>query len=241
MRAVIVDDSRLARKELKYLLDNFKTVEVIGEAQDADSAKKIIEETRPDVVFLDINMPGKSGFDLLEELEVMPKIIFTTAYDEYALKAFDYNALDYLLKPVKDTHLQSALEKLDSVTSVVGSGEKSDVKKLGEDDSVFVKDGERCWFVKVKKIRFLEIEGNYSRIYFDEFTPLVPKTLNYMEERLNPEVFFRANRQQIINLKFIEDVTPWFSGTLKIKLKGDEQEIELSRRQSAKFKELMSF
>jgi len=240
MRAAIIDDSRLARKELAFMLKAFNTIEIIWEAQDADSAITQIEETRPDVIFLDIQMPGKSGFELLEELEYTPQVIFTTAYDEYAFKALDYNALDYLLKPVKENRLQTALEKIKTIPQQAESTPE-EKKLLGENDQVFVKDGEDCWFVKLKDIRLFEIEGNYSRIHFDKNSPLIPKTLNYLETRLDPEVFFRTNRQQIINLKHIKEVKPWFSGTFKIILQNSDKEIELSRRQSVAFKEKMSF
>ncbi len=236
MKALIVDDTRLARQELQFLLQNYKNVEVIGEAENADQAQQMIEELKPDLVFLDIQMPDKDGFELLEMLDEVPQIVFTTAYSEYAIKAFDYNALDYLKKPITDDRLKIALQRVQE------NLEKREGPKetLGENSQVFVKDGEKCWFVTLKDVRLFEIWDNYTRIYFNEHKPMIPKTLQYMEGRLDPKVFFRANRQQIINMKWIDKIEPWFSGTIRLYLK-DGTEVEVSRRQTSRFKELMSF
>ncbi|MEL6631928.1 MAG: LytTR family DNA-binding domain-containing protein [Bacteroidota bacterium] len=238
MRTLIIDDTRMARQELRFLLKNHPEVEVIGEASQAEEALAQIHLHKPDLLFLDIQMPGKNGFELLEMLDEVPLVIFTTAYDEFALQAFEYNALDYLQKPIKDERLQKALNKIKEQVQIMSSQEER--KVLDEDSQVFVKEGEKCWFVSLRKVRLFEIVDNYTRIYFEDQKPMIPKTLNYMEKRLDPSVFFRANRQQIINLKWIQHVEPWFSGTLKIALK-DGTEVEVSRRQTARFKELMSF
>lgn len=236
MKALIVDDTRLARQELQFLLKNYKDVQVIGEAENVDEAQKMIEELHPDLIFLDIQMPDKDGFELLEMLDEVPQVIFTTAYSEYAIKAFDYNALDYLKKPITDDRLSTAIQK------VRENLEKKDEPKdvLNENSQVFVKDGEKCWFVTLKDVRLFEIWDNYTRIYFNEHKPMIPKTLQYMESRLDPKTFFRANRQQIINMKWIDKIEPWFSGTIRLYLK-DGTEVEVSRRQTSRFKELMSF
>lgn len=239
MKAIIVDDSNLARQELKHLLKAFSDIQVIGEAENAEQAETLISEKKPALIFLDIQMPDKSGFELLEELDEVPEIIFTTAYDQYAMQAFDHNALDYLQKPIKEDRLALALEKASEKINFRANEEKKD-KQLGLGKQVFVKDGEQCWFVDLSDIRVLEIMGSYTRIYFKEQKPMIPRSLNYMEARLDPEVFFRANRQQIINLKYINRIEPWFSGTLKVYLK-DGEEVEVSRRQSIKFREVMSF
>ncbi len=236
MKALIVDDTRLARQELQFLLKNHKQVEVIGEAENADEAQKMIEELKPDLVFLDIQMPDKDGFELLEMLDEVPQIVFTTAYSEYAIKAFDYNALDYLKKPITDDRLTLALQRV--IENIEKKEEPKDV--LNENSQVFVKDGEKCWFVTLKDVRLFEIWDNYTRIYFEDFKPMIPKTLQYMESRLDPKVFFRANRQQIINMKWIDKIEPWFSGTIRLYLK-DGTEVEVSRRQTSRFKDLMSF
>ncbi|MFT7382063.1 MAG: two-component system LytT family response regulator [Roseivirga sp.] len=194
-------------------------------------------ELKPELLFLDIQMPGKDGFELLQELDDAPEVIFTTAFNHYSMKAFDHNALDYLQKPIKEDRL--ALEKA-AIKIRERNSKAVDKNILGLKNQVFVKDGESCWFVDLADIRVLEIMGSYTRIYFKDQKPMIPRSLNYMESRLDTEVFFRANRQQIINLKYIKRIEPWFSGTLKVYLK-DGEEIEVSRRQSIKFREVMSF
>lgn len=237
MKAIVVDDSRLARNELKRLLKDLDNVNIIGEAANAMEAKEKIESEKPDLVFLDIQMPGKNGFELLEELEYIPEVIFTTAYDEYALKAFEYNALDYLQKPVQLDRLVGAIDKV-SERQMAKSESSED--KMTDQDQVFVKDGEKCWFVQLSNVRLFEVDGNYTKLYFDDHKPMIPRTLNYLESRLDTKTFFRANRQQMINLKWVERIEPWFSGSIKIYMKGGH-EVDVSRRQTQRFKELMSF
>ena len=242
MKALIVDDERLARNELKRLLENFPKIEVIGEASNADEALEMIENLKPDLLFLDIQMPGKNGFQLLEALEtVVPEVIFTTAYDEYALKAFEYNAIDYVLKPIDLPRLSEAVNRV-LEEGVRHSDQTEAVARqvLGEEDHVFVKDGEKCWFVKLGKVRLFESMGNYVRLHFDDQKPLVLKSLNSLEDRLDPHGFFRANRKHIINLHWIEKIEPWFSGGLLVTLKGSGEKIEISRRQAIRFKEMLS-
>lgn len=241
-RVIIIDDERLARKELKKLLEEFPELEVVDEAANVDEGISKIELHNPDLIFLDIQMPGKTGFDLLRELNRTPEVIFTTAYDEYALKAFEVNALDYLLKPIEPKRLADALQKLDeededvSISNVSSTAGKF---TLNENDQVFVKDGERCWFVKLSEIRMFESVGNYAKVYFGVNKPLILKSLNALEERLDPRVFFRANRKHIVNLRMIEKVEPYFNGGLLLEIQGGDK-IEISRRQAVKFKEMMS-
>src|SRR6187551_2904096 len=242
-RAIIIDDERLARTELRKLLMDFPEVEVVDEAANVQEGLDKIDQFNPDIIFLDINMPGKSGFDLLQELDRTPYVIFTTAYDEYAVKAFEVNALDYLLKPVEPKRLADAIQKLhnaedkEAISSTASEGNKS---LLTESDQVFVKDGERCWFVKLSEIRLFESVGNYAKVFFGTNKPLILKSLNALEERLDDRIFFRANRKHIINLRWIEKIEPYFNGGLLVELKGGEK-IEVSRRQTVKFKEMMSF
>jgi len=245
MTALLIDDSRLARTELRHLLRAFPEVAVVGEARHADEARQLIQELRPDVLFLDIHMPGQSGFDLLASLEgPLPHVIFTTAYDQYALKAFEVNALDYLLKPVSEPRLAATLAKIKPL-ALVPSGPpppptpEPALPPLSAHDQVFVKEGERCWFVKLADIKLFEISGSATRVYFEQHQPLIPRTLQQLEARLDPKIFFRANRQQIINLHWIAGIEPWFSNTLKIKLRAGP-EVEVSRNQSGLFRELMS-
>lgn len=238
MKALIIDDERLARVELRRLLEPYKDIEIAGEAVNADDAIGKINELNPDLIFLDIQMPGKNGFEMLEQLDSVPTVIFTTAYDEYALKAFEYNAMDYLLKPIEPKRLE------DTVKKIIDRHRKaetvmSDLPILHEDDQVFVKDGDRCWFVKLNTVRLFESEGNYVRLYFEDHKPLILRTLNYLDERLDNKTFFRANRKHIVNLKWIENIEPWLNGGLLVKLKGGHK-IEVSRRQAIKFKEMLS-
>ena len=241
MKALIIDDERLARKELTSLLAAHEQIIIVGEAGNADDAEAIIAEKRPDLLFLDINMPGRSGFELLESLDHAPHVIFVTAYDEHALKAFSVNALDYLLKPIDPDRLAAAVGKLqDQHDTQLPTREV-----LRESDQIFLKDGEKCWFVTLKDVRSFESEGNYVRVRFSDQKPLVLRSLNKLEEKLDPLVFFRANRKHIINLRWVESIEPWFSGGLMVKLKHTgkdsvQETIEVSRRQAARFKELLS-
>jgi len=241
MRAIIIDDERLARTELRKLLQDFPEVEVVDEAANADEAINKIDTLQPDLVFLDIQMPGKTGFDMLAELERAPHVIFTTAYDEYALKAFEVNALDYLLKPIEPKRLADAMQKLHIAETKENHilPENFNQSILTEADQVFVKDGERCWFVKLSDIRLFESVGNYAKVFFGANKPLILKSLNALEERLDQKTFFRANRKHIVNLRMIEKIEPYFNGGLLLELKGGEK-IEVSRRQTVKFKEMMS-
>ncbi|HEY5552662.1 MAG TPA: LytTR family DNA-binding domain-containing protein [Opitutaceae bacterium] len=244
MKVLIVDDERLARKELRRLLKAHPGAEVIGEAANADEARAFLAQSRADIVFLDVQMPGENGFELLESLETVPHVIFCTAYDEYALRAFDVNALDYLLKPVDPVRLAAAIQRAESQPSGASEGEEAAepaprTGPLHPDERVFVREGDRCWFVPVRSVRLLESEGNYTRLHFEEHRPAVFRSLNAMEERLSPDTFFRANRAQVINLDFIEKIEPWFSGSYVVTLRGGER-VELSRRQSQTFRARMS-
>lgn len=236
MTAMIIEDSRLARNELRTLLREHPQIEIIGEARNGREALAAIPELQPDLLFLDIQMPGMGGFELLENLTEVPLIVFTTAYDEYAVKSFEFNTLDYLLKPIHPERLALTISRLEE------RQQKNEDQNPLKDGShqIFVKDGERCWIVKLADIRLMEIYGNYTRIYFKEHKPLLLKSLNQLEERLDPQQFFRANRQQIINLKWIKELTPWLNGRLKATLAHGE-EVEISRRQSSKLRELLSF
>src|ERR1700741_2558015 len=237
MRAIIIDDERLARAELKKLLQDFPEVEVIDEAANAEEGVAKIESQQPDLIFLDIQMPGKTGFDMLAELERSPQVVFTTAYDEFALKAFEVNALDYLLKPIQPERLSEAVHKvLEKEKAKAG---RAHDKKLGLEDQVFVKDGERCWFVSLAQVRMFESDGNYIKVYFDNNRPMIHKSLNALDEKLDERAFFRASRKHIVNLSWVEGIETWFNGGLMVKLRGGDK-VEVSRRQAAKFKDMMS-
>ncbi|HEU0226825.1 MAG TPA: LytTR family DNA-binding domain-containing protein [Arachidicoccus soli] len=238
IKALIIDDERPARAELKKLLHDFPAIEIVGEAQNSKEAVEKINELDPDLIFLDIQMPGKNGFEMLSELVQTPKVIFTTAYDEYALKAFEVNALDYLQKPIESKRLEEAMRKLEQSQS---SNRETRIDKnlLTDKDQFFVKDGEKCWFVKLADVRLFESAGNYAKVYFENQKPLILKSLNALEERLDERFFFRVNRKHIVNLKWIEKIEPYFNGGLLLELR-DGEKVEVSRRQSVKFKEMMS-
>ncbi|HEX7630534.1 MAG TPA: LytTR family DNA-binding domain-containing protein [Lacunisphaera sp.] len=241
MKALIIDDERLARNELRRLLAAHADIEIVGEAVDVEDALAKVGVLKPELLFLDVQMPGADGFSLLERLEPpLPRVIFTTAYDEFAVKAFEFSALDYLLKPVDPNRLVAALEKLrprdGGAPLEAGAGPAT---RLTLEDKVFVREGDRCWFVPVKNLRLLESEGNYTRLYFDDQQPQLFRSLTAMEERLDSRSFFRANRKQLINLAWVEGIEPWFSGGLLVKLKGG-MKVELSRRQAQDFRERMS-
>jgi two-component system LytT family response regulator len=234
---IIVDDEKLAREGLKNLLKEFSEIDIIGEANNADEAIELIDKLKPQLMFLDIEMPEKNGFDLLEELIETPCVVFTTAYNEFAIKAFEVNALDYLLKPIQTQRLREAIGKVKKQLS--DNIIDKDRIKLAENDQVFIRDGDKCWFVKLTDIRMIESAGNYAKIFFENNQPLIHKTLNALDERLSTGLFFRANRQQIINLRFIDKIEPFFNSGFLIYLK-DGVKVEVSRRQSVKFKEMMS-
>ena len=240
MRTLIADDERLARNELRRLLENHPFIEIIDEAGNGEEAVEKINRLRPDLVFLDIQMPGKTGFDVLQHLDegLSPDVIFTTAYDEFALKAFEFDAIDYLLKPIEPQRLEQALRKLEEDQQELQ--EKNQNQRIfGENDQVFVKDGNKYWFIRLNSVRLFESIGNYVRIYFDQHKPLLLRSLNALEARLDPNVFFRANRKHIINLRMIESIEPYFSGGILVKMKGGEK-VEVSRRQAVRFKDLLS-
>lgn len=242
MRTVIVDDERLARKELISMLKTYDEIEIIGECSNADEAIFFINQNKPNLIFLDIEMPEKNGFEVIKNIDRNANVIFVTAYNDYAIKAFEVNATDYLLKPVDPERLKESMQKILLEES---SEEEFFVTQergfLGIDDRVFIKDGEKCWFIKVDEIRMFESEGNYIKVYFDKFRPLILKSLNSLEEKLDPKMFFRANRKYIINLRNIKHIENWFNGGLQITLDdANATKIEISRRQAVKFKAQMS-
>ena len=238
MKALIIDDERLARSELRRLLAEFPGVKVAGEAANAKQAREQLAALKPDLLFLDVQMPGETGLELLDSLEPpIPHVIFTTAYDEFAVKAFELNAIDYLLKPVDPVRLACAVGRIPGAKG--GKPKTVSSGRLDGKDRVFVREGERCWFVEVGQIRLLESEGNYTRVHFGDSQPQLFRSLNAMEERLDPRHFFRANRRQIINTAWIEGLEPWFSSGLLVRLKGGAK-VELSRRQAQEFRERMS-
>jgi two-component system, LytTR family, response regulator len=238
LRALIIDDERLARSALRRLLSAHPEVKIIGEAANPDEAIRAIEKTSPDILFLDVEMPGGSGFDLLEKLEDVPAVIFTTAYDEYAVRAFEVSALDYLVKPITAPRLAAALGRAQKALAAILK-ERSNIEDPSTVHQIFVRDGDRCWIVRLADISLLESEGNYTRLHFSGNAPLIFRSLTAIEQRLSPATFFRANRSQIVNLSWIEAAENDTDGRLSIKLRNGKQ-VEVSRRQSRSLKELLS-
>ena len=244
MKTVLIDDEHLARKELKHLLKAHPEIEIVGEAANVTEALHLLPALRPDLVFLDIEMPVRNGFDLLAALPAPhPQVIFVTAYDAFAVRAFQVNALDYLLKPVEPERLAEALarvernhERADDGSSSEKSPTQDPETPFKEDDRVFVREGDRCWFVPVREITLLEAEGNHTRVHLRGERPLLRRSLALMETRLPVTLFIRANRGQLVNRTCIERVEPWFSGGLKATLRGG-LEVEFSRRQAQEFRD----
>ncbi|PTY02839.1 DNA-binding response regulator [Opitutaceae bacterium EW11] len=243
MNAVIVDDERLAREELRALLNGFDDVKIVGEAANATEAIALLAEVTADVLFLDIEMPGCTGFELLSALPRSPReVVFVTAYDEFALRAFSVNAVDYLLKPVKPLRLADTIKRLrERLRFPEGdepAGEEGPVNNapLREDDQFFVREGDRCWFIPVRSLILMEADGGHTRVHFPDGKPLVHRTLAALEERLPKSLFLRANRGQVVNRLYIQSMEPWFSGSLKVKLKNG-LEVEFSRRQAQALRE----
>jgi two-component system LytT family response regulator len=228
MKALIVDDEPLARRELRRLLASFPRIQIVGEASDIEDARERIESLAPQLVFLDVQMPGGTGFDLLAQLDRLPRIIFTTAYDHYAVKAFEVSALDYLLKPIEPERLAAALDKIPATAAPMDAG-SAPLEQL------FVRDGPRCWFVPLREVSLFTAEGNYVRLSWGKGRPLLARSLSALEEKLDARRFFRANRQQIVNLDFIENVELGTGGRLHLQLR-DGPEIEVSRRQARLFR-----
>ncbi len=236
IKTLLIDDEELARNELKFLLKDFSQIQIVGEASNADEAISMIDSLKPDLLFLDISMPGKNGFELLEELTQTPEVIFVTAFDEFAIKAFEANALYYILKPIKQERLQRAIEKAEKH---IEEHQGQESGNLSSDSQVFIKDGEKCYFIRIGDIFLLESAGNYVKVFFENKKPLLHKSLNLLEEKLPQEIFFRVNRQQMINLNYIQNIESYFKGGLHVTLKSGHT-VEVSTRQAVRFKELMS-
>jgi two-component system LytT family response regulator len=236
MRAMIVDDEPLARRELRRLLAEFAWIDIVGEAANVGEAAPLIDRLLPDLLFLDIQMPGGTGFDLLERLEHLPRVVFTTAYDKHAVRAFEVNALDYLLKPIEPERLAAAVARAQAAAASAPAAVASSGTIL---ERLFLRDGERCWFVPLREVKLFTAEGNYVRISWDKIHPLLGRPLSSLEPRLDSKRFFRANRQQIINLEFIESVDLGVNGRLHVQLRGGP-EVQVSRRQARLFRQLAS-
>lgn len=235
MKIYIVEDSRLARQELRTLLAAIPDADIVGEAAELVPAREAIEALVPELLLLDVELPGATGFDLLDQLDHVPLVVFTTAYDQHALAAFERNALDYLLKPIDADRLAAALAKArERLRPAPGAASGAGLK--GADDMVFLRDGERCWFVRLGDIAGFEACGNYAQAWFDGQRPLINRTLTSLEEKLDPQLFFRASRSHLINLRWIQGIAPWSNDGYRVTLK-DGHQVEVSRRQAKLLRE----
>ena len=231
IKVVIIDDERLAREEIKRALQFYEDFVLIGEAENADDAKILIETEMPDLIFLDIQMPEKSGFDLLESLDNVPAVLFITAYDQYAIQAFEVNALDYLMKPIREERFAKAIQKIRDTINMKSSLNDS----LAKDRKIFIKDGEKRFFIQLDEIYLIESLENYTRLFFQDKKALQRRSLRQWEEMLDKNIFFRINRTEIINTQYIQEVKTTIGGRLEVKLKTGEL-LEVSNRQSARFR-----
>ena len=236
MKAIVVEDSRIAREGLIEMLGEFPEVNIVGDAEHPTPALELIREKRPDVIFLDIHMPGETGFELLEKLDYIPRIIFTTAYSEYAIRSFDFHTIDYLLKPISQERLALAIAKLKTVEDEPLTELKP---ALEMNNKIFVKDEDKCHLVTLESIRYFESCKNHVRIFFNQESAFVKKTLSQLEERLPKRFFFRANRQFIINLHAISAIEESINDGYEVTM-DDGVQIAISRRQACELKELLS-
>lgn len=232
-QVVIVEDSRLAQNELMELLKPFHSFSVVGKAKTVADATALIEQFQPDLLLLDINLPDGTGFDVLDHIQWVPAVIFTTAYDQFAIQAFERNALDYLLKPISEQRFAQALEK------VMSDHEQQQNKLQPIDHKIFVKDNDRCWLIDIQQIRYFQSQGNHTAISFDQQQPLIYKSLTQIQQRLPEKQFFRANRSHIFNINFVQSIEPY--GTTGLLLTMDDgHEIDVSKRHTAHIKQILS-
>ncbi|MFK8036968.1 MAG: LytR/AlgR family response regulator transcription factor, partial [Crocinitomicaceae bacterium] len=236
-KTIIVDDERLAREEFKSSLSAYGNIEVVGEYKNAKEAEIGILEHEPDLLFIDIQMPGETGLELIERLPSAPRTVFVTAYDEFAIKAFELNAYDYLLKPIDEERLSEVISRIEEEHKIPEA--VIDSKLLNKGDKILIKDGDKVWFVNIEDIRFFESDGNYVKVFFKKFHPLILRSLNSLSERIDPSLFFRANRKYLVNLDRIENIETWFNGSLQIEMDCGTK-IDISRRQAIKFKDQFS-
>jgi two-component system LytT family response regulator len=232
--AMIVEDSRLGRVELKSQLTHIYNITLVAEAENLAQAREALAQHQIDVIFLDINLPDGNGFDLLTELLPAPKVIFTTAFEQYALDAFENNAVDYLLKPITQTRLAQACEKL-SLSLALEETKALAASPMTMEARFFVKDGTQCWLIPLSNVERFEAMGNYTQVHFEDKHPMLNRTLAQIEKRLPQDHFFRISRSFIVQLDKITAVQPCSSGALELTMESGAK-VEVSRRQTSLFK-----
>src|SRR5882672_2302643 len=248
IRALIVDDEPLARKRIYDLLRQDKEIEVVGECGSGSAAMELLERDKPDLLFLDIQMPEVDGFDLLDALEgSIPAVIFVTAYDKYALRAFDAQAVDYLLKPFNESRFQQALQRAKERIGKTNDGQmNAELLSLLKDvqagrkpaERLVIKSGGRVLFLKAFEIDYVEAAGNYLTLYVGKETHLIRETMQSLESRLDPRRFLRIHRSTIVNLERIKELQPWFGGEYVVILR-DGRKLTLSRTYRARVQQLL--
>jgi len=238
MRVLVVDDEPPARRKLMNFLREERDVEIVGEAGNGTKAAALIEELEPDLVFLDVQMPGMTGFEVLETLGGrVPLIVFVTAYDQYAVKAFEVHALDYLLKPFDRDRLQTCLSRVrDQISRSAGADLQARMQKLIAEATgrayatrLMVKHHGRVVFLQIRDVDWIKALANYVELHVGAQTYMIRETLNSLESRLDPDLFARVHRSVIVNLDRIKELQPWSHNDYLVILK-DGTEIRMSRR-----------
>ncbi len=245
LRTIIVEDEELARKLMKTFLTNNENIELIAECENGFEGVKMINELKPDLVFLDIQMPKITGFELLELLEHKPQIIFATAYDQYALKAFEFNAADYLLKPYSKERLNEAVEKV--VERVKAEGVENDVAEKVSDfpkdeylERVVVKDRHKIHIIPVDQIRYIESMDDYVMIYTKDSRHMKQKTMKYFENGLDPNSFVRIHRSYIVKVEEINEIQQYEKESYIVILH-DKTKLKVSKTGYKNLKEILNF
>jgi two-component system, LytTR family, response regulator len=237
LRTILIDDERLARNDLRSLLSEYKNIEIVGEADSVQKALEVINAEDPDLVFLDIQMPGESGFDLLEKADLRASIIFVTAFDEYAIRAFEVDAIDYLLKPVNPERLRTAIERLQREVGTI-MGEK---RELEYDDALLLSLNSHLKFIRVNSIVLIQAAGDYTEVQtIDGKKGLVQKSMSEWEQRLPEKYFNRIHRSTIVNIDSVTKIEEWFGNTYQVHLKGIDTPLTMSRRYAALLKQKKS-
>ncbi len=244
-KVLIVDDEELARTIIRKYLADFDTIEIVGECGNGFEGIKMINENKPDIVFLDIQMPKISGFEMLELIENPPIIIFTTAYDKYALKAFEVNAVDYLLKPFSQERFSESVNKAITLLKNKAAGSKPVEKLVNYNSSqkeylerVVVKDGTKVFVIPCNKIKYIEAQDDYVMIYFASGKFLKQKTMKFFEEHLSEKEFIRVHRSYIVALSQINKIEQIQKDSYQIILK-DGEKIPVSKTGYSKLKKLL--
>ncbi len=245
MKAIIVDDEHLAREIVKKYLEKHPQIEIVAECSNGFDAVKEITTQKPDLIFLDIQMPKLNGFEMLELLDEHPSVVFTTAFDDYAIKAFEVNAVDYLLKPFSEQRFNEALEKVIERINKKSSDEEKITKLLSHKDAltetlerIVVKDGSKITIIPVETLRWIEAQDDYVKIHSEGGKFMKKKTMKFFEDRLDPNMFIRIHRSSIININSIKQMELYEKDSYRVIMK-DETKLPVSKTGLQKLKEIL--